>query len=224
MNDLDLAKSISKQVEEGQYEYDTENPTALSEIKVKALQAKLDALLELQKTLSHYAATSVLSALENVVRIGWCLIDIKAEKKGVFYEYAEIHFPFSARQAERMMKAARNFQRDIENVEFIESITTVPLAMEYSGAPLIDQIKQTGARHFQDLLVTGGLAPARVAISPAGRSVPTGIFKLLRSIDSAALRFVRVEREFPIEDWSDADREVVKRKLKPLVELFERLS
>lgn len=192
--------------------------------KVSALQAKLDALLELQKTLSHYAATSVLSALENIIRIGWCLIDIKAELKGVYDEYAETHFPFSARQARRMMAAARNFQRDGVNVDFLQSIASETLAFENrSEIPLVEQIKQTGARHFQDLLVTGGLAPARTPISQTERSVPTGIFKLLRSIDSASLRFVRVEREFPISDWSDADREVVRRKLRPLVELYEKL-
>src|SRR5271165_3301971 len=129
--------------------------------KVAKLREKLDAFLQLEVTLRTNAERQIQLVLENAVRVGWCLIDIKAEMRGEFNAYAENHLPFSHDKANRLMKAARNFQRDELNQKFLESIWTKPLAIEYSTEPLADQIGKCnsgqGARHFQDLLVTSGL-------------------------------------------------------------------
>lgn len=196
-------------------------------IKVARLRYKLEELLALEITLRQNAEQHVLAVLENAVRVGWCLIDIKAELRGYFDKYAENCLPFGHTKAARLMKAAKNFQRDTENHQFLESIWTKPLAIEYSTESLAEQIGKCnsgqGARHFQDLLVTSGLAPTKHIADPTDRSTPSPFFKLIRAIDSASARVVRFRRETPIEDWSHDNREIIRRKLQPLIDLAEIL-
>ena len=195
-------------------------------VRVAKLREKLEGLLQIEVVLRVEAEKHILAVLENAVRVGWCLIDIKAELRGYFDKYAENCLPFGHTKAARLMKAAKNFQRDNDNQTLQNEIWTKPLAISYSTEPLSEQIGKCnngeGARHFQDLLVTSGLAPAK-QISEK-RDTPTGFFKLCRAIDAAVARLARYRRERDVCEWSQDDRQIIKRKLQKLEELGHELG
>ena len=194
---------------------------------VAALRQKLENLIQDEIELRIGALDRVEMVFQNNVRIGWCLLDIKELLRGDFTLYAQNNLPFSERSARRLMQGAKMFTRDLDNAEFLQSVTqnSSLLKSDFTERPLIEQIRELrsqpdGPKYFNDLLVTSGLAPARQAGNEISNNA-SGFFKLTRAIDNAAARLIRYQREVPADNWSADDWEIIKRKLKPLKEFYE---
>jgi hypothetical protein len=190
---------------------------------VRALEVRLEALMARQSELTENAKEKILLALENAVRIGWVLIDIRTELKKIgplFDQYARNRFSFSKSQVYRLITAAKRFERDQVELDFRLSISGEATPGDLSEIPLIEQIRETKASTFSDLLITGGVVSGRTQ-APSISMPP--ICKLYRRIDAVHCQFVRTERQYPIADWSEADIAVLIRKLQPLVSLHAQL-
>jgi|SRR5208282_5674603 len=201
-------------------------PANADYVKISRLRQKLEELIECETALRMDAADRVIAVFENNVRIGWCLIDIKTELKGDWDTYAENCLPFTGRQARKLIQGAKLFQRDQENAIFLSTLQTASLEYSYSEKPLVEQIREIrnqpdGPKYFSDLLVTSGLAPGRQAKEGTPRSNVRGFFKLVRAIDNACAALTKFNRECPIDDWSEDDCEIMKRKMQPLKEFYE---
>jgi len=198
-------------------------------VTVALLRENLENLIQREIELRTDALDRVELVFQNNVRIGWVLLDIKEILRGEFTLYAENNLPFSGRTANRLMLGAKLFKRDKENLDLIVSIQNPQLEYSYTEKPLVEQIRElrakpNGPRYFNDLLVTSGLAPSRQTKNAQDGRIGdiSGFFKLVRSIDNASARLIRFQREFPVEQWSEDDCEIVKRKLQPLKEFYER--
>jgi len=191
--------------------------------RVAAIEQRLQTLLAGQAALIENAKEGIVAALENAIRIGWCLIDIRHEIRGSgsLFDGFIARSSLSKSQIYRLIAAASKFQRDQTELDF--SIANGLTSSEsISPIPLTQQLQQTKATNFSQLLAAGGL------ITPSGRTqapnvaiVP--IAKLARKIDAAYMQHTRVTRSFPIHQWSTADIQVLLRKLEPLVSLHAQL-
>src|ERR1700728_2545080 len=98
---------------------DLQTLTQTSPSLIKVLADEVVERIDHHKKISREAAILILEVLENIVRLGWALIDINKEFKGLeggFNSFIERNLPVGRSQAYNYMQVAKRFRRDAENL------------------------------------------------------------------------------------------------------------
>jgi hypothetical protein len=207
---------------------------APSSVAINLLALEINDRLNKHQDNGENAAAAILEALDNVIRIGWALSDIKHEMKGdsdIFNHFVDRNLPISVTQAHNYARVARSFDRDEENIELTSRIREMagldPLLIDVSVPKhLKQQIKYVRSNLFQDLLRTAGVSKGKKQLELTDRKPPEpkpAFLRLGKSISTAWVRFVRINKESPISGWGNEERKAVKEELKPLVDLYNQL-
>jgi hypothetical protein len=199
---------------------------------VETLTGAICERIELHKNNGQRAASLVLETLENVVRIGWHLLDLKSEFRklsGGYESYVDRNLPVSLRQAQRYTQVARQFKRDAEYLEFSSRLRqsaglSDTLTYDQPASPLKEQIIAANAHSFSEMLRVAGVAKPKPLASATNQVQAKPMFlRLGKSLSMAVVRVNRINRESPIESWGRMERDAIIQDLEPLVKLRDRL-
>jgi hypothetical protein len=199
---------------------------------VEGLRAEIISRLEDHKQNGRKAAEIILDTLDNAIRIGWALLDIRKELKkapGAYHSFIELNLPIGVSQANLYAQISRSFDRDEANVEFTRQLRDIsgldPLLIEVSvEKSLKQQIIEVNASSFADLMRVAGIAKGKtLALSTGNRQEKPAFLKLGKSISMTIVRMNRLNKLSPISGWGEQEKRAIKDDLKPLVDLYATL-
>jgi hypothetical protein len=200
---------------------------------IDLLKEEIKERLEIHKDVAKRAATLIIETLDNAIRIGWCLIDIRKEFRnvpGAFESFVERNLPIGRTQAYKYAQIARGFQRDEENLgrhkEMRAMLGLTPILLDvFFPVHLKQQILATNANSFADLMRTAGIAkPKSIGNSMVRFENKPAFLRFGKTLSMAWVRFNRINKESPIENWAPEEKRALKDDLKPLVELYNSLT
>jgi hypothetical protein len=206
----------------------TQQYTAITGVFTGAIRERF----ALHKQLGRSAAQIMLDALENVVRMGWLLSDLKREFKHVSGAY-ETHVTntceIGVRQADRYIEASKGFQRDALNMaESAELAAAGGITPDMFSIPhpvtLREQIKQENANSFADLLRKADLAKPKQLTGATERfdDKPL-VFKISKALSMVQMRINRTLKGVDLATWSFREKQLLIDRLKPLVEFYDEV-
>jgi hypothetical protein len=177
--------------------------------------------LQRHETLSRTAANTIIDAIENSIRCGFYLADLKSLiPPGRFTNWVEENFTCSYAWANQLRRLARHFCRDLADQKQREKLNIhVPGLSGAVGPHLRTQIAEAGCKSLNELFRTVGLLPAPVQHSSNGNASP----ELSLKLDLARLTpFVgrlqkRLDKLPPPQELSDTQRESLHTLLSPIV-------
>jgi hypothetical protein len=176
-------------------------------------------------------------AIESTVRIGWDLLDLRTQFKGVsdmFEKYVDENLPMHHRTAYKYIKSAKQFQRDRINLMRCAEIKShTSSLLEVEEAPdLLRQIFAVNANTNADLLRVAGVSKAKAEIRDTnaadmivgdGRRSPE-FFRMFKSLTMTITRIHRATKRVPVESWDNDQKRAVMHELRPYVDLFNSLE
>jgi cell division protein FtsB len=200
----------------------------------------IENFLQYHKIFGPQIAQDNLSLLENIVRIGWVLNDIKRELKdgGAFELFIENRLPISSAQANAFAAESRRFKRDVKDLQFNAEVRKYCglkplLELNVFNAPLREQIAKLPASRFASLMRLSGLQKPRVSQKmlmdiplqgmPRLQDKPA-FLKVGAVLSRTWVRIQRISKATPIEELGDEERQAIARDLRPFVELYERIN
>ncbi len=211
---------------------DSDSTTSSNLFAIDLYEKQLHSRLDQHRELGANAVNFVLETIENYVRTGWLLVDIKLEMHGVegaFESWVERNLPISISQAYRYIKASTTFERDSENLADVNSVREAvglsPLLLEVDCGPnLLDQIVERKANSFADLMRDAGISKPKTLSLPAiPKEQKPAFLKLGKALSAAYVRFQRINKVDPIDAWGTQEKRAICDSLKPLADLYQGL-
>jgi hypothetical protein len=198
--------------------------------------------LKIHKEVGREAASFNLDILENTVRTGWALNDIKRELKddraGAFELFVNNRLPISSAQANAFAAESRRFKRDVQDLQFNAEVRRACgleplLVLDIFSAPLREQIAKLPASRFASLMRLSGLQKPRVSQKMLTDIPPQGMprvqdkpafLKIGAVLSRTWTKIQRISKATPIEELGEEERQAIARDLRPFVELYERIN
>jgi hypothetical protein len=202
--------------------------------------------LELHKDVGPEVAQGNLTLLENTVRVGWALNDIKRELSSnwedggasAFEAFIENRLPISIAQANAFAVESRRFKRDVQDLQFNAEVRRACgleplLVLDIFSAPLREQIAKLPASRFASLMRLSGLQKPRVSQKMLTDIPPQGMprvqdkpafLKIGAVLSRTWTKIQRISKATPIEELGEEERQAIARDLRPFVELYERIN
>jgi hypothetical protein len=204
---------------------------------VLALSDEVQKRLDVQNDITAKAAQGILETLENYVRTGWLLAEIKSEFRkfpGAFDDFVEHRFNVEVAQINNYIRVANQFQKDrqalIESSELKQTlgVTDSLIDEDITELSLQDQLIEVSPNSFSDLLRRASLAKPRLVKDRTPDLIPSpnirqSYLKLGKSITTTVVRLNRIDKEDAIANWTPEEKASLKRDLEPLMDLYKNL-
>jgi hypothetical protein len=190
--------------------------------------------VELRNRLSRHqeigknAAEAILEALENIVRVGWLLADVRYELKGceeAFETWVDCNLPIGVSQALNYVRVCKHFERDQENIAWREKCGLDPMLIDVIGELTVrQQILAVSANSFADLMRVAGVAKPKPALPSSDKKTERPpFFKAIKTLSAADVRLTRLNKISPFSDLSDMERSDLAHALMPFVALYNEI-
>ena len=170
-------------------------------LTISALADEIRSAFEDFKAGADEVVTLALSLENRRIRLGALLLDAKdVVGHGKFTDLVEKSLPFSVRQAQRFMKHAA--------------------AAECSELKSLDQLAD-----YNRVLIAWGLREAPDGHGPQTLHGPANYFVAsVKHLGTARRSLDELIEARPLDEWNEAERDQLREQLRPVVDLYQRLS